>query len=92
MPLRKELLESMAQRRRQEMVRAERDKVLDLVLTAFACLGWCAVGLGLIAWSVHTTDDVLGHAAFYAGIGLGNAGIIYTLLAAYRRGERRGDW
>jgi hypothetical protein len=46
----------------------------------------------LIAWSAHTTDEVLGHAAFWGGLGLGNSGIIYTLLAAYRRGEKRGDW
>jgi hypothetical protein len=86
------MLESMAVKQREAMVRAQRDKVRDLVLTALLCLMWCAVGLGLIAWSVHTTDDTWGHAAFYAGIGLGNAGIIYTLLAAYRRGEKRGDW
>ncbi len=84
--------ESMAERRRREHVQAERDKFRDYVLTALACLGWCAVGLSLIAWSVHTTDETWGHAAFYAGIGIGNAGIIYTLLAAYRRGEKRGDW
>jgi hypothetical protein len=71
---------------------AERDKWRDYALTAVKCLGWCGVGLFLIAWAVHTTDETLGRAAFYVGIGVGNVGIIYTLLAAYRRGEKRGDW
>jgi hypothetical protein len=60
----------------------------DHILTALACLGWCAVGLGLIAWSMHTTDEIWGRRAFYAGVGIGNVGIIYTLLAAYRRLDR----
>jgi hypothetical protein len=46
----------------------------------------------LIAWSAHTNDETLGNAAFWGGLGLGNSGIIYTLLAGYRRGEKRGDW
>jgi len=92
MPLPRHLLESMAERRREEAVQANRDKARDYVLTAVACFVWCAVGTFLIAWSAHTTDETLGHAAFWGGLGLGNTGIIYTLLAAYRRGEKRGDW
>jgi hypothetical protein len=92
MPLPQHLLESMAERRREETVQAQRDKVRDLILTAVACVGWCVLGLGFIAWSVHTTDDTWGHIAFWGGLGLGDAGIVFTLLAAYRRGEKRGDW
>jgi hypothetical protein len=50
------------------------------------------LGLYLLGWSVHTTDDRYGWLAFYAGLILGNAGIVFTLLGAYRRGEQRGDW
>jgi len=92
MPLPRHILDAMAERRRDEAVQANRDKLWDYVLTALACFAWCAVGTFLIAWSAHTTDEVLGHAAFWGGLGLGNSGIIYTLLAAYRRGEKRGDW
>ena len=92
MPLPKPLLESMAAKRRDEAVQANRDKVRDYVITALSCFGWCAVGVFLIAWSAHTTDATLGWAAFWGGLGVGNAGIIFTLLAAYRRGEKRGDW
>jgi hypothetical protein len=91
-PLPKPVLESMAAKRREESVRANRDKVRDYVLTALTCFAWCAVGTFLIAWSAHTTAETLGRAAFWGGLGLGNSGIIYTLLAAYRRGEKRGDW
>ena len=86
------MLESMAERRRDEAVQANRDKVRDYVLTAVTCFAWCGIGTFLIAWSAHTTDETLGNMAFWGGLGLGNAGIIYTLLAAYRRGEKRGDW
>jgi len=82
----------MAERRREEAVQANRDKLWDYVLTALGCFAWCAVGTFLIAWSAHTTDEVLGLMAFWGGLGVGNTGIIYTLLAAYRRGEKRGDW
>ncbi len=86
------MLESLAEKRRQEHVQANRDKFRDYLVTALTCLGWSAVGIFLIAWSAHTTDLALGEAAFWGGLGLGNDGIIFTLLAAYRRGEKRGDW
>lgn len=87
-----ELREEMARRRAEEKVEADRLTRRDLALTALRCLAWAAGGLYLVAWSVHTTDQALGRAAFWAGLGGGNAGIIFSLLAAYRRGERRGDW
>jgi hypothetical protein len=92
MPLPRHMRESMAERRRHEAVQANRDKVRDYVVTALTCFVWCGIGTFLIAWSAHTTDVALGNMAFWGGLGVGNAGIIYTLLAAYRRGEKRGDW
>lgn len=86
------MLESMAERRREEAVQANRDKLRDYVVTALMCFVWCGVGVFLIAWSAHTTDETMGRAAFWGGLGIGNTGIIFTLLAAYRRGEKRGDW
>ena len=87
-----ELREEMARKRAEEKVEADRITRRDLLFTALQCLFWSAVGLFLVAWSVHTTDPTLAKAAFVAGLGVGNAGIIFTLLGAYRRGERRGDW
>jgi hypothetical protein len=51
-----------------------------------------ALGLFLMLWSAHTTDAGYGRIAFYAGLIVGNGGILYTLIAAYIFGERRGDW
>ena len=86
------LREEMAARRREEAVQARRDLVRDLALTALQCLGWSALGIALILWSAHTTSATHGWIAFWSGVGTGNAGIVFTLLAAYRRGEQRGDW
>jgi hypothetical protein len=40
---------------------------------------------------MHTTNEHYGRVAFYGGLIVGNAGILYTLLNTYRRLEKRGD-
>jgi hypothetical protein len=86
------ILEELAERNADEAERADRERREDYVRTAVACIAWGAVGAYCLAWSFHTSDLTLGRIAFFSGLGLGNAGVIFTLLAAYRRGERRGDW
>ncbi len=92
MPIPREISEELQRRRFAEHRDAERDKRWDYVRTALQCWGWCIAGLALIAWSMHATDYGFARAAFWAGIGVGNAGIIFSILALYRRGEARGDW
>ena len=92
MPLPKHLLDEMSARRATEHRLAERDRIRALCISALQCLAWAAVGIALILWSAHTTSMLHGRLAYFAGIGIGNGGIIFTLLAAYRRGEKRGDW
>lgn len=92
MPLPRPLREEMAASRAREREVAERDKQRALGWAALQCVGWAALGVFLILWSAHTTDMTYGRVAFYGGIGAGNGGVLFTLLAAYRRGERRGDW
>ena len=92
MPLPRHILEEMQVRRARDAERADGDRRRAMVLTALLCIGWCALGLFLIGWSFHTTDTLLGELAFSAGVGIGNGGVLFTLLEAYRRGERRGDW
>ena len=89
---RSELYEEIQKRSIDEAHRASADTVRDLAITAVTCLAWALVGVACIAWSAHTSDLFSGRVAFFAGVGLGNGGVIFTLLAAYRRGERRGDW
>ena len=86
------LREEMATRNRRLAEEADADKRRDAVLTGLRCLMWMALGVFCLLWSFHTTDQAYGRAAFYAGLGIGNGGIIFTLLGFYRRGEKRGDW
>ena len=90
--LRNRLREEMAARHREALAEAERAKRHDLIRTAILCVGWVALGIFLILWSFHTTSLAYGRIAFFAGIGIGNGGWIFTMLGAYRRGEERGDW
>jgi membrane associated rhomboid family serine protease len=92
MPLPAELLEGMAERSRAAETRARWDLRIDLTLTALACVAFSALGIALIGYALHTTDPWIGRIAFWSGLAVGNSGIIFTLLAAYRRGESRGDW
>ena len=82
----------MARRYESNSVLAERDKLWDYLRTALFCFFWSALGIVCILWSAHTTNLVYGRIAFFGGLGMGNSGIVFTLLAAYRRGEKRGDW
>jgi membrane associated rhomboid family serine protease len=92
MPLPRDMLEELGRKRLGESRLADRDKLRDLALTALRCWFWAVAGLACIAWSMHTTVMWLGRAAFWSGLAIGNSGIVFTLLGAYRRGERRGDW
>ena len=92
MPLARELMEEMSRRRADEHVEARRVTRRDLSWTAVQCVLWVLLGLFLLGWSMHTTDMALGRVAFYAGLGVGNGGWLFTVLAAYVRGEKRGDW
>jgi hypothetical protein len=92
MPLPRQLVDQMEARHLAESVRADRDRLRDFALTALQCVAWCALGMLLVAWSLHTTDVTYGRIAFFGGLALGNGGWIFAVLAAYRRGEQRGDW
>ena len=92
MPLPAELLQEMIAKRRTESDEADLDRFRDFVRSGLLCLAWSILGIALILWSAHTINGVYGWIAFFAGVGIGNAGILFTLIGAYRRGEKRGDW
>lgn len=91
MPLPKEILDEMLERHLREHEEANRDARLSTIRTALECLAWSALGIVCIGWSLHTTDPDYGRIAFYAGIGFGNGGILFSLADWYRRAARRGD-
>lgn len=64
----------------------------SLVRTAVELLASIAFGFSFIAFSAHTRDPVLGRQLFHIGQLAWVAAVTTTLLVAYRRGERRGDW
>jgi hypothetical protein len=92
MPLPRAYAEEMATKRRDAEELAHRDTLWAHVRTALMCVGWSAAGIFLLMWSCHSTNMMYGRVAFFGGIAVGNAGILFTLLAAYVRGEHRGDW
>jgi hypothetical protein len=53
-------------------------------------LVWLIVGLFLLFWSFHTTDTRYAGLAFWGGIGLGDAGMVWTLIRARNDAEKRG--
>jgi hypothetical protein len=91
MPLRKELLEEMGRAREASELETERARRRELIRAGALCLSWMLLGLYLLGWSMHTTDYAYGRIAFYSGVIVGNAGIIFTLLDTHRRLEKRGD-
>ena len=71
---------------------SEKEQRWYMAVAGLRCLGWAALGILCILWSAHTTSMFWGRIAFYGGIMIGNGGILWTLSAAYLRGERRGYW
>ena len=91
MPLPQELLDQMAARRYAAEELAERDRRRAWLRAAGMCWFWSLVGLYCLGWAMHTTNMTYSLIAFWAGLAIGNGGILYTFLAAWRGAERRGD-
>ncbi len=92
MPLPKRLLEEQVRRHDGEHSAAEGDRRRDALLTALVCMAWAGLGIFLLMLSVRMDASTLARVSYFGGVAIGNGGIIFTLLAAYRRGEKRGDW
>ena len=87
---RAELYAAIAESRRaaEEDTAAARFRVL--VWAGVQCLAWCALGLLMMGWSMHTTDLRWARPVFLGGIVVGNAGILATIVrvqAALDRAE-----
>lgn len=71
---------------------ATRETRRDLVRTCGHILFWVACGMVLIGLALHTPDPGIGRVFWLAGQAVWLSGVLFALLAAYRRGEQRGDW
>lgn len=77
---RSELYAEIAERRRRADEAAEAERFRVLAWAAAQCVAWCALGLFMIGWSVHTTDLRWARPVFLGGIAVGNAGLVATIV------------
>lgn len=87
-PYEKEQVERNAALERQ----ARRDYWRDILRTMLHIAFWVAAGLALLGAALHTHDAAIGRVLWLAGQTVWLSGVLFSLLAAYRRGTRRGDW
>ena len=68
------------------------DRLRALARVMAEIILWTALGLGGIGLAFHTLDIDLGWVYWWAGSVIWFAGVSFSVLSAYRRGEERGDW
>jgi fatty acid desaturase len=85
---RKARVERYARSEREARRDTRREMLRALAVIAF----WTFCGLALIGMALHVSDATTGRALWLGGHIVWIAGVAATLLAAYRRGEQRGDW
>lgn len=68
------------------------DSTREFLRTAGHILFWVACGLALLGLALHSDERAIGMMYWWAGHAVWVGGVTGALLAAYRRGERRGDW
>ena len=71
---------------------AQHDTFWDLLKTCGHLAFWVACGLGLLGMALHTRDVAWGGIYWLAGHTVWIAVVLLSLLAAYSRGEKGGDW
>jgi hypothetical protein len=70
----------------------KRDMLRTLAVGLVYWIGSLAVGLGLMGWSMHTTNTDRAGIAFWAGLVIGYSGLTLTLAWVYRRGQEQDWW
>jgi hypothetical protein len=92
MPVNKKLYEEMQAKREAEHQDAERDRRWSLIRSGLACVMWAFLGLVCYGFAFHTTDHAMAEIYTIGAYIITYGGVSYTLLRAYRQGEKRGDW
>jgi hypothetical protein len=88
----KDELERIGRERLAAEREAERDSRWELARVCGECLGSSLVGGFVMMIALHTTDAGYGAIFWWGGMVIGYSGILISLVTAYRRGEKRGDW
>ncbi|MEO8337331.1 MAG: hypothetical protein ABI664_20300 [bacterium] len=92
MPIEPKLYRELIEQHEQAHRAAKSDTLRDLLLTCGHLLFWVVLGLVFLGMALHTTDRSWGNIFWKAGHTVWITGVLFSLLAAYRRGEKRGDW
>ena len=92
MPISRDRYEELIARSETARQAARRDTRRDLFRAMGHIAFWVVCGLVLFAWAFHVTDHAIGMIFWWAAHVVWIAGVAFSILAAYRRGEKRGDW
>jgi hypothetical protein len=92
MPIPKEHYDALIQSHAKSERSARRATRRDMLRTMGHLAFWVVCGLGLFGFAFHTTDHAVGMMFWWAAHAVWIGGVTTALLAAYRRGEQRGDW
>jgi hypothetical protein len=92
MPIPRKAYEEMIARSESDNRDAQRETLRDMLRTCGHMIFWVLAGWVFIGLSAHSTNLMLGRVLYWAGFSIWIPGVLFSLLAAYRRGEKRGDW
>ncbi len=92
MPLPDEYRDQLIASHTDAEMHARHETRRDLLRTAGHLAFWVLCGLTLFGFAFHTRDHTIGMMFWWAAHAVWIAGVSGALLAAYRRGEKRGDW
>jgi hypothetical protein len=92
MPLPQKYRDALIESREKSERSARQETTRDLLRTCGHIVLWVLCGLALFGLAFHATDYAIGMIFWWAAHAVWIGGVSGALLAAYRRGERRGDW
>ena len=92
MPIPKKAYDEMIARSKTEHRAAQSETLRDLLRACGHMVFWVLAGWTFIGLAAHSTNETLGWILYWAGYVVWIPGVLFSLLAAYRRGEKRGDW
>lgn len=83
-----------AEARRLELAAQERELRREMRWVYGRAVAGCfislAIGLACIAWALHASDEGYAQIAFWAGLLVGNGGVLVTLVVTYHRAMEEG--